>query len=192
MPFPPIALTPKQSDDGTTVLTCPGPGRVRCLRQVGETLTGGSVFGELYRDERTYTLLLPHGVTGQLHAIELRDPWTECDHGRSLAVLTPPVHAEEAAQASATDAGEQDLWAVRSPTHGTFYRRPSPDEPNYVEAGDAIHSGQTLGLVEVMKSFSPITFVPPPGVESGIVQRVAAHDGSEVRSDEVLIEVELR
>jgi acetyl-CoA carboxylase biotin carboxyl carrier protein len=162
------------------------------LRQLGETLTAGSVFGELYRDERTFTLVLPHGITGQLHAIELRDPWTECGHGRPLAVLAPPVHEAESADASTTSEGDHDLWAVRSPTHGTFYRRPSPDEPNYVEAGDELHSGQILGLVEVMKSFSPITFTPPPGVEQGVVRRVVAHDGGEVRSDEVLIEIELR
>ena len=191
MPFPLLPLIAQPSDEGTTALACPGPGRVRCLRQVGETLIAGSLFGELYRDERTYTLVVPHGVSGQVHTLELRDPWTECGHHTTLAVLGAPVEAGRSAEQSGTGDASEDLWTVRSPTHGTFYRRPAPDEPNYVEAGQEIHGGQVLGLVEVMKSFSPITFVPPPGVERGTVRRVLASDGAEVHSDEVLLEVEL-
>ena len=39
---------------------------------------------------------------------------------------------------------------------GIFYRRPTPDEPPFVNEGDEISVGETLGLVEIMKSFHPI------------------------------------
>jgi biotin carboxyl carrier protein len=42
---------------------------------------------------------------------------------------------------------------IRSPIPGTFYRRPSPDEPVYKEVGDTVAAGDVVGLVEVMKSF---------------------------------------
>ncbi|MGX1309129.1 acetyl-CoA carboxylase biotin carboxyl carrier protein [Amorphus suaedae] len=42
---------------------------------------------------------------------------------------------------------------IRSPIPGTFYRRPSPDEPAYKEVGDTVAAGDVVGLVEVMKSF---------------------------------------
>lgn len=42
---------------------------------------------------------------------------------------------------------------IQSPVPGTFYHKPSPDEPPYKEEGDAVASGETIGLVEVMKSF---------------------------------------
>lgn len=42
---------------------------------------------------------------------------------------------------------------IRSPIPGTFYRRPSPDEPVYKEVGDTVAVGDVVGLVEVMKSF---------------------------------------
>jgi acetyl-CoA carboxylase biotin carboxyl carrier protein len=42
---------------------------------------------------------------------------------------------------------------IKAPAPGTFYRRPSPDEDPYVNEGDAIESGQVVGLVEVMKNF---------------------------------------
>lgn len=42
---------------------------------------------------------------------------------------------------------------ILSPLPGTFYRRPSPDQPAYKEEGDAVANGDVIGLVEVMKTF---------------------------------------
>ena len=42
---------------------------------------------------------------------------------------------------------------VRSPLPGTFYRRPSPDADPFVNEGDAVATGDVIGLVEVMKTF---------------------------------------
>ena len=39
---------------------------------------------------------------------------------------------------------------------GTFYRRPSPEEPPFKEVGDAVAKGDVVGLVEVMKTFHEI------------------------------------
>lgn len=45
---------------------------------------------------------------------------------------------------------------VLSPLPGTFYRRPSPEEPPYKEVGDEVAAGDVIGLVEVMKSFHEV------------------------------------
>lgn len=45
---------------------------------------------------------------------------------------------------------------VQSPLPGTFYRRPSPDAPNYAEVGQRVEPGSVIGLVEVMKQFSEV------------------------------------
>jgi biotin carboxyl carrier protein len=45
---------------------------------------------------------------------------------------------------------------VLSPLPGTFYRKPAPDQPPYKEAGDQVAAGDTIGLVEVMKSFHEV------------------------------------
>lgn len=45
---------------------------------------------------------------------------------------------------------------VLSPLPGTFYRRPAPDQPPFKEEGDAVAAGDTIGLVEVMKSFHEV------------------------------------
>lgn len=45
---------------------------------------------------------------------------------------------------------------IQSPLPGTFYRRPSPDEPPFVEDGGSVSAGDTIGLIEVMKTFHEI------------------------------------
>lgn len=50
----------------------------------------------------------------------------------------------------------EDIITVKAPSAGVFYRRPDPDSPPYVEIGSMVEPGDTLGLIEVMKSFGPI------------------------------------
>jgi acetyl-CoA carboxylase biotin carboxyl carrier protein len=45
---------------------------------------------------------------------------------------------------------------IISPLPGTFYRRPSPDKPPFKSDGEVIAAGDTVGLVEVMKSFHEV------------------------------------
>lgn len=39
---------------------------------------------------------------------------------------------------------------------GIFYRKPSPEEPPFIELGDKVEKGDALGLVEMMKLFTTI------------------------------------
>lgn len=48
------------------------------------------------------------------------------------------------------------MTQLLSPLPGTFYRRPAPDKPSYKEDGDAVAAGDTIGLIEVMKSFNEV------------------------------------
>ena len=45
---------------------------------------------------------------------------------------------------------------VAAPIPGTFYRSASPDQPPFKKEGDAVAVGDTVGLIEVMKSFTPV------------------------------------
>jgi biotin carboxyl carrier protein len=49
------------------------------------------------------------------------------------------------------------ITTVPSPLPGTFYRRPAPDQPVFKEVGDMVAPGDTVGLIEVMKSFTTVT-----------------------------------
>jgi acetyl-CoA carboxylase biotin carboxyl carrier protein len=45
---------------------------------------------------------------------------------------------------------------VAAPIPGTFYRSPTPDQPPFKREGDAVAKGETVGLIEVMKTFTPV------------------------------------
>lgn len=45
---------------------------------------------------------------------------------------------------------------IRSQLPGVFYRKPSPEEPNYKEVGDTVEAGDAVGLIEVMKTFTQV------------------------------------
>ena len=45
---------------------------------------------------------------------------------------------------------------VLTPVPGTFYRRPDPDAEPFKKEGDAVESGETIGLVEIMKNFQEV------------------------------------
>ena len=46
---------------------------------------------------------------------------------------------------------------IVSPLPGTFYRKPSPDQPAFKEVGDLVEVCDVVGIVEVMKSFNQVT-----------------------------------
>ena len=68
---------------------------------------------------------------------------------------------------------------------GTFYRRPSPDEPAYVEVGGEVEADAPLGLVEVMKLYTTIYAKTP-----GRIARICANDADLVEYDQLLFVID--
>jgi len=179
---------------GEILVSSPSVGFYGGAPQVGEVLVGRSRVGRLSALGRTVQMVLPHGHSGRVAERMLRNRLDPVDYGQVLLRLVP-VETEEIGGETAVTAStaEGDLpeggFAVLSPTHGMFYRRPRPDVPSYVEVGQVIEEGATLALVEVMKCFSAITYggegLPP---RARIVD-VRAEDGSEVRAEQILFVV---
>ncbi|UFH48317.1 acetyl-CoA carboxylase [Pseudomonas sp. KNUC1026] len=59
---------------------------------------------------------------------------------------------------------------VVTPLPGTFYRKASPDAPNYAEEGAAVSAGTVIGLIEVMKQFSELTAGADGTLEAFLVE----------------------
>jgi biotin carboxyl carrier protein len=74
---------------------------------------------------------------------------------------------------------------IRSPLPGTFYRKPSPDAALFKTDGDSVGAAETIGLIEVMKTFHEI----PAGVDgSNIIFLV--DDAEPIMAGQVIAEVE--
>lgn len=74
---------------------------------------------------------------------------------------------------------------IKSPMIGTFYRRPSPDKPNFVEVGDEVTVGKVVCIIEAMKLFNEIE-----SEVSGKIVKILADDASPVEYDQPLYLVE--
>ncbi len=102
--------------------------------------------------------------------------------GRSPANVpesAPPVYANDEPSDNTPGA------VVAAPLLGTFYRRPSPEAPLFVEVGSAVEPGQTVGLIEVMKSFHEVT-----AEIAGTVTRILVDEGEAVEFGQPLMELE--
>ena len=79
----------------------------------------------------------------------------------------------------------EGMLAVRAPMVGTFYRRPKPDEPPFVEEGSRVDAGAALCILEAMKLFNTV-----PAPVAGRIVKIAAENGQIVQRDAVLIIIE--
>ena len=75
--------------------------------------------------------------------------------------------------------------SVRSPIIGTAYLAPEPGAKPFVEIGKKIKKGDTVMIVEAMKTMNHV-----PSTSDGIVKKISVEDGQPVEYDQILILVE--
>ena len=76
---------------------------------------------------------------------------------------------------------------VLSPVAGVFYRTSSPEAEPFVELGDWVEHGDTVGVVEAMKLFNEV-----PSPASGVIVGLLVENGQSVQEDQPLIIIEPR
>ena len=74
---------------------------------------------------------------------------------------------------------------VKSPIIGTFYRKPSPDKPSFVEVGQNVGEGDVLCVIEAMKLFNEIE-----SEVSGKIVKILVDDQSPVEFDQPLFVID--
>jgi KipI family sensor histidine kinase inhibitor len=111
------------------------------------------------------------------------------DRGGGLPRFLPDSGSEESlGESEEPDTpNTEDICTVTSPLLGVFWRRPAPESPALVVEGDTIEAGQTIGLIEVMKSFHDVT-----ADRAGTVRRFLVDEGDTVEYGQPLVELESR
>ncbi len=109
------------------------------------------------------------------------------------AIAAPPAYASAmapqpaagAAPASSTPAADPAKNAVPSPMVGTAYLAPSPDTKPFIEIGQSVREGQTLLIIEAMKTMNQI-----PSPRSGTVKAILVEDAQPVEYGMPLVVIE--
>lgn len=118
---------------------------------------------------------------------------TDADDLRSLLANLPaaaPVQAAAAPAAPALSAAADPVLPaaegteVTSPMVGTFYRKPAPDSPAFVDVGSTVSVGQTICIIEAMKVMNEIK-----AEKAGTICACVAEDGSPVQFGDVLFRI---
>ncbi|MEL6522685.1 MAG: acetyl-CoA carboxylase biotin carboxyl carrier protein [Pseudomonadota bacterium] len=91
------------------------------------------------------------------------------------APAAPAVPATTAPAPEASDDPAQLPGAVTSPMVGTVYLQPEPGAASFVSVGDTVDQGQTILIVEAMKTMNQI-----PAPRAGTVRRIFVEDGAPV------------
>lgn len=108
------------------------------------------------------------------------------------AVASTPAAAPSPAPAPATQSSESPATsaaatsdAVKSPMVGTVYMAPEPGAAPFIEVGSAVKAGQTIMIVEAMKTMNPIT-----APSAGTVKEILVADAQPVEFGEPLVIIE--
>lgn len=111
-----------------------------------------------------------------------------------MAVPQMPVAMQAAAPVEAAPAADAPVKAVeetsnyleiKSPIIGTFYRKPSPDKPMFVEVGDTVAADSVVCIIEAMKLFNEIE-----SEVSGKIVKILVEDGTPVEFGQPLFLVD--
>ncbi|WP_343488334.1 acetyl-CoA carboxylase biotin carboxyl carrier protein [Allomuricauda sp. d1] len=101
-------------------------------------------------------------------------------------VAAPAQEATESPSKEKESADDDSKYiTIKSPIIGTFYRKPSPDKPPFVEVGQDISQGDVLCVIEAMKLFNDIE-----SEVSGKIVKILVDDSTPVEFDQPLFLVD--
>jgi acetyl-CoA carboxylase biotin carboxyl carrier protein len=155
-------------------------------------LVNDSNIGEVTVEQKDFRVTIKQkeqNVTQVLSAPMAAPAYQQVQQQPSQSQL-PPATASSSSEghtttsaAATTSAG--NTITIKSPMIGTFYRRPSPDKPYFLEVGDEVTPGKVVCIIEAMKLFNEIE-----SEVSGTVVKILVEDASPVEYDQPLYLIE--
>ena len=100
---------------------------------------------------------------------------------RSISVSAPETYTPGLLEESSA-VGDLHPGAVKAPMVGVIYLAPEPGAKPFVSVGDEIHAGETMFIIEAMKTMNHI-----PSSQDGIVKKICVDDGQPVEFGQNLI-----
>lgn len=121
--------------------------------------------------------------TGELSVTLVRGEGRKRPTERPTAQTAAALGSAETPQQKVADSGHGT--PVAAPMGGMFYAASAPGQPPFATVGQTVKKGDQLGIVEVMKLFTPIT-----APTSGTLAAILIEDQTTVAKDDVLMRIE--
>ena len=119
--------------------------------------------------------------TGEKTAVQQATPVIQPPAPAIIEPKQSVVEPSSEAQQEAVSEEQSKYLTIKAPIIGTFYRKPSPEEPAFVEIGDTVSEGSVLCVIEAMKLFNEIE-----SEVSGKIVKILVEDSSPVEFDQPL------
>ncbi len=188
---PELAARMANHGDGWQLLA-PTVGLFRRGIAPGAIVRGGVSLGELDVLGVLHDVVAPDGCAGVVAPVaDQHRGEVAVGFGQPLvlivaaAALAPTGEGDE----PAAGAGEHARLVFPAPLSGRFYARPGPDRAAFVTVGAEITRGQTIGLLEVMKTFNRLTYGGSGLPERARVIAILAKDEDDVEAGTALLEL---
>lgn len=183
-----------RGDDGALRLLAPAVGMYRGAPEPGALVVPDRPIGALEVLGVVHHVLAPAGATGLVTSPPgpaARRPVAFDDLLLTLDPEAARTGRADGPLASAAQTGAAAGAAVfRAPTSGRFYSRSGPGKPAFVSVGAVIERGQTIGLIEVMKTFSRVHYGGDGLPARARVRAILLADESDVAAGDPLFELE--
>ena len=186
-----IPLLVAENGQAETVLRAPKLGLWSDHPHDGALVEPGSSAGTLTQLGRKFLLVIPEGVSGRVVIEGRPQDALPVEYGEVLFRVTASERRNAGAGAEEPKGSRAVSGALEivSPTDGVFYRAAALGAKPYVAVGERIATGRPVGLIEVMKTFNPITYGGAGFPDEAEVVEILAADGQEVRAGQALLVV---
>jgi len=181
-----------ERDGERLILSSPEVGLFTRALAAGALVAPHAPAGVLHRLGESFELVAPAGAQGRVLAGPPELVLQPVGYGTRLYELAPldSDAARDPDQGEAEDARGGALL-FRAPHSGRFWHRPTPADAPFARTGDVIAEGDTVGLIEVMKTFTHLAYRATGGLPPRArLVRFAVPDGGDVASGAALLELE--
>lgn len=158
----------------------------------GDLVAAGQTIGTLDALGVRRPLVLAEGAAGRVtHRIGRPLRRVAVQYRDTLVVLSSASVVSARERVAESDESREAALTFDAPMSGRFYSRPSPQEARFVEEGGAIVKGQTIGLLEVMKTFNRLVYQGSALPENARVVEIVPEDGDDVTRGDALLRIDV-
>ncbi len=188
----------RPSDDAR--LCSPSVGIWRCSPWISDRVLRGHPIGTLEILGVRHSVMAPPELEGARVVDRLLEP-TPVGYGQELlrvtenastAISSDVSSAADTETDSSPDAPSQKYEgpAFVSPMSGRYYEKPSPDSEPFLRIGDEVARGQTVCLLEAMKTFTRVTYGGEGLPERARIRAIVPKDGVDLSRGDIILELE--
>jgi len=171
-----MASTPKRPSKTSSKTSKRGTSETKLVRELAEILKDTDL-SEIEIEKGTLRIKVARNLS---HMVSVNSA-PQAPIVAQTPAQASPVAAPQAAAPSAPSKASDHPGTVKSPMVGTAYIRPSPDAAPFFKVGDSVKKGDTILLVEAMKTFNAIT-----ADKSGKLVEILVEDAQPVEFGEPL------